>query len=74
MRGYVAVLLAGILIFGAIASGCISPEKPTTPEKVEVSLTGDFVKDAVNIGKALESSGVNEVKFTVWGLVTQTVL
>jgi inositol-phosphate transport system substrate-binding protein len=67
MRGYVAVLLVGILVFGAIASGCISSEKPTTPEKVEVSLTGDFVKDVVNIGKALESNGVNEVKFTVWG-------
>lgn len=58
----------------AIASGCISLEKPTTPEKVEVSLTGDFVKDVVNIGKALESNGVNEVRFTVWGAVIQTVL
>ena len=40
---------------------------PTTTEKpTKVELTGDFEKDVVEVGKALEANGVSEVTYSVW--------
>ena len=42
-----------------------SPTTTTAPPKT-VELTGDFNKDIIAVGKALEANGISEVKFTVW--------
>ncbi len=61
-----ALWLVALVLFGVVASGCIGGEK-TGSGSVEVQLTGDFTKDAIELGKVLEKNGINEVKFSAWG-------
>ena len=61
-----ALWLVALVLFGVVASGCIGGEK-TGSGSVEVQLTGDFTKDAIELGRVLEKNGINEVKFSAWG-------
>ncbi len=61
-----ALWLVALVVFGVVASGCIGGEK-AEKSSTEVQLTGDFTKDVISIGKALEQNGVKEVKFSAWG-------
>ncbi|AMM53127.1 ABC transporter substrate-binding protein [Pyrococcus kukulkanii] len=62
-----ATLLMAILVFAVIASGCIGSTQETKTETSKVTLTGDFTKDVIEIGKILQQNGINEVKFAAWG-------
>ncbi len=67
MKGKFGILVALVVFFGVVASGCIGGEETSKTKTTKVELTGDFVKDVVAIGKALEENGINEVKFSAWG-------
>ncbi|ASJ15876.1 ABC transporter substrate-binding protein [Thermococcus chitonophagus] len=62
-----ATLLMAILVFAVVASGCIGGTQETKTETTKVTLTGDFNKDVIEIGKILEKNGITEVKFSAWG-------
>ncbi|NPA98420.1 MAG: extracellular solute-binding protein [Crenarchaeota archaeon] len=63
------IVIAIIIIIG-IAAGAyyyIQSQKTTTGKLITfVPLTGDFHKDIINVGKALEQDGVKTVQFSVW--------
>ncbi|AFK21875.1 extracellular solute-binding protein [Pyrococcus sp. ST04] len=61
------ILLIAVFLFGVFASGCIGGGETATETATKVTLTGDFTKDVVEIGKILEKNGINEVKFAAWG-------
>jgi len=67
MKGKFGILVALVVFFGVVASGCIGGEETSKTKTTKVELTGDFVEDVVAIGKALEENGINEVKFSAWG-------
>jgi len=67
MKGKFGILVALVVFFGVVASGCIGGEETSKTKATKVELTGDFVEDVVAIGKALEENGINEVKFSAWG-------
>ncbi len=75
----VAIIVVVIIIVAIIAAVYMMPKEeaatptttsptttPTTPPKA-IELTGDFEKDVVEVGKALEANGISEVKYSVWG-------
>ncbi len=75
-------LIIGLIVLIAIVAGAYiylssqqQPQTTTTPPTTttttttritSVELTGNIEKDIINIGKALESNGIKEVKYTVW--------
>jgi len=67
MKGKFGILVALVVFFGVVASGCIGGEETSKTKATKVELTGDFVEDVVAIGKALEENGISEVKFSAWG-------
>ncbi len=66
MRARVIWLVALVLL-GVVASGCISGGGGTQTSSAKIQLTGDFTKDAVAVGKALQQNGISEVRFSAWG-------
>ncbi len=42
-------------------------EKASQKLETTVSLTGNFTKDVITIGKALQKAGIKEVDYSVWG-------
>ncbi|RLF89643.1 ABC transporter substrate-binding protein [Thermococci archaeon] len=61
------ILSMAVLVFAIVASGCIGGTQETKTEVSKVTLTGDFTKDIIEIGKILQENGINEVKFAAWG-------
>ncbi len=63
---YVVIGIVVVLIIIAAVAVFLTQAPPAKEKPTKVELTGNFEKDVVEVGKALEANGISEVTYSVW--------
>jgi len=63
---YVVIGIVVVLIIIAAVAVFLMQAPPAKEKPTKVELTGNFEKDVVEVGKALEANGISEVTYSVW--------